>query len=260
MTFYGIQLPLIIIAAITAFIGYQFNFRAKRREVFLKEISISYNEVYFPMYELLRNIKATEEKATQLLLLDEFFQKFSGPESKVRFIGTGTKLEYYYEFELAYKKHETNQTRTNENELFQKFNLFNSMMNEEFWEAHEIIYEDHLKFKNLFNKNPFLIAIFELVNFVQNTINFFVWTSLFILYFSVWNNYQRWNVIPEWWSLNIAIQLCLYLTVFSLITKTISHQITKKNRRKNTIVKGLIKKLSFKIKKLFIQIINQQRN
>jgi hypothetical protein len=194
------------------------------------------------MYELLRNIKATVEKSTQLLLLDDFFQKYSGLESKVRYIGTSSKLEYFYEFESTYKSYKKNQTGSTENELFEIFKSFSLMMSDEFWEAHEVIYEDHLKFKSLFNKNPFVIVIFEIISFVQYTINFLVWTSLFILYFSIWNHFQRWNAIPEWWNLSIAIQICLYLFGFSLITKSISHLVAKRNRRKHPIVTRLKKK------------------
>ncbi|MGG1554575.1 hypothetical protein [Paenibacillus ferrarius] len=247
MTFYGVQLPLIIIAVITAFVGYQFNFRAKRREVFLKEISNSYNEVYFPMYELLRNIELTEEKATQLLLLDEFFKLYRGHESKVRFIGTWSNLEYFYEFELAYKSYKLVQNRSNEIELFDKFKSFNTMIHNEFWEAHAVIYEDHLKFKSLSNKNPFVVGIFEIIIFLENIISFLVWVSVFIIYVSICNHFAHWSAIPVWWNISNSIVLFFVTLGFWVLIKSISSQIIKKNRKKLSVVKVitiLCKKIS----------------
>ncbi|MDB5056171.1 MAG: hypothetical protein JWM44_4221, partial [Bacilli bacterium] len=157
MSIYGIQLSVIIIALITAYMGYQFNFRAKKRESFLKELSNSYIEVYFPMNELLKDIINKEDIAKKRELTHEFFERFKGPESKIKFIGSSFLLEYFYELENLYLIYNSDPNRTNESSFLNKLKSFSNKIEYEFWEAHDIIYEDHLKFKNLSNKNPLVI-------------------------------------------------------------------------------------------------------
>ena len=50
MNLSDLQIPVIILAIITGFISYQYNYRSKKKEVYLKDLNLSYNEVYTPMF------------------------------------------------------------------------------------------------------------------------------------------------------------------------------------------------------------------
>jgi hypothetical protein len=66
------------------------------------ELINSYNEIYFPMHELLRVISNSEDKLEKHNLIDDFFEKYSGAQAPIRFIGSSFLMEYYYELREKY--------------------------------------------------------------------------------------------------------------------------------------------------------------
>lgn len=104
MKIWGIDLTVIIIALITAYIGYQFNHTSKKREAFLKELNNSYNEVYSPMFEQLQRIIELEDKTIKMEQIDFFIEEYSGKNSKIRFIASSFLLEYFYKLREVHKK------------------------------------------------------------------------------------------------------------------------------------------------------------
>lgn len=255
MSFYGIQASVIIVALITAYFGYQFNYRAKRREIFLKEILNSYNEVYFPMAELLNTIHETHHRDKKFKLIHDFFSKFEGPNSKIRFIGSSKILEQFYELRSTFKQHKAEPNRTNEQQLFKKLNDFKSTMEEESWAAHDIIYEDYLKFKSMSHKNPFIIIFSEVITLLHHALFFLTIVSLFIIYFSIVNHFDHLEPIPNWWKIRFSVYFFMACGVMFLSIKSISINIIKQNRWSNatlntTFIKWLKRKMRKKKKSI----------
>lgn len=239
MKFYGIDISVLVIALITAYIGYQFNFRARKKEAFLKELLISYNETYFPMKELLQEIVEHEERDTKLRLIESFIYQFSGPESKVKYIGSSFILEFFYELRELFKGYKIDQTRINEKKLLEKINQFQTMINDECWDAHDIIYEEHLQFRDDTFKNPILVFVLSITRFFYYLSTFTVWVSLGYLYFAIWNRIVGIQSFPEWWTIIDGLYLLSSALIIYGVLLSVKSFAIKKNRRKNKTFKKL---------------------
>ncbi|WP_339218585.1 hypothetical protein [Paenibacillus sp. FSL W7-1332] len=236
---FGIEISVIIVALITAYIGYQFNYRIKKREVFLKELSISYSEVYFPMFEMLSVIVKTEEKTRKFDLIDSFVQEYSGKESKIRYIGSSFILGYFYDFKEAHSKYKQENNRINERELLKMLQGLYLMVEEEFWNAHDIIYEDYKQFVSDSFSNPFFVILANIFRIIYHLSVFLFWISVAILYFTISHMIIPLEWVPEWWNIySSLLLLAMTLTVFGVMM-IFKEMIMKKNRRKNKVVKKL---------------------
>lgn len=246
MEILGIDISVIIIALITAYIGFLFNSRSKKRENFIKELRNSYIEVYSPMFESLSEIKKTENKEIRLSLIDRFFESYSGSDTKIRYIASSFLLEYFYELRNSYELYKKESSRKNEKDLMEKLNAFYIMIEDEYWNAHDIIYEDHLHFRDTAFLNPFIVVLLVLFRILYHLSTFIVWASLIVLYFSIWNELFRLEVIPEWWSVTYALLFLTISLMFFGVMLMFKQFAVKNNRRKNK----LMKKMEKKIKKL----------
>ncbi|MEK4192839.1 hypothetical protein NYE59_07185 [Paenibacillus sp. FSL L8-0323] len=247
MKILGIDLSVIIIALMTAYIGYQFNHRAKKRGVFLKELRHSYNEVYFPMFELLSVIIETEDKNHKMVLIDSFMQEFSGINSNIRFIGSSFILEYFYELRKAFFTYKNETNRTNEHELLEKVQGLYLSIEDEYWNAHDIIYEDHCQFVSDTFNNPFFVIFSNIFRIFYHLFVFVFWISSIILYFTIAHLIIPFEWVPDWWNIGIAFLLVILATMLFAIMMMFKEMMMKKNRRESKVMKSMKKK----IKKIF---------
>ncbi|ASA23394.1 hypothetical protein [Paenibacillus donghaensis] len=247
MKIFGIDLSIIIIAVITAYIGYQFNHRAKKREVFLKELSNSYNEVYFPMFELLSVINKTEDKNRKLELTDSFMQEYSGTNSKIRFIGSTFILEYFYKLREAFFTYKNEINRTNERELLEKVKGLYLSIEDEYWNAHDIIYEDYKQFVSDTFNNPFFVILGNIFRIFYHLSVFLLWISALVFYFTISHLIIPIEWVPEWWSIGFALLSLLLATILFGFMLMFKEMVMKRNRRESKVVKNLKQK----IKRLF---------
>lgn len=248
MEFFENQVPLILLALVTGYIGFQFNSRTKKREFFIKALTASYNLVYSPMYEHLQNITNTLDKQEKINKLEHFFECYSGTNTNtnIRYIGSSFLLEFFYDFRLVYQNFRNDRSRKNESELLDKLNEFFVMIEDEYWDAHDIIYEDHLQFKDTIFLNPFISSLLSFLRGIYYLVSFSVWISMFILYFTTYAHFVRNELLPEWWSLSSAALLLVLSLMLFAITLSFRQFVIKKNRRKNKLIKKFTKKL-FKI-------------
>ncbi|ETT54787.1 hypothetical protein C162_03774 [Paenibacillus sp. FSL R7-269] len=245
------QIPVIILAAISGFISYQYNHRAKKRESYLKDLSLSYNEVYTPMFKKLKRIKHEQNHQAKMGLIKDFFDEYSTDSTKVRYIGTSFNLETYFELEIQYEKYLQNPGRTTEHSLIDNMEGFYKSIEAEFWEAHDIIYEDHLQYKSLTRKNIFNKLIIEFLILLHNISSFLLGASLIFVYVCLWNRYIQELPMPEGYSqyLDIIMALLIFLTAVMLfsLTKIFYLTVKKVNRRTNQFLKDLINKIKKKL-------------
>ncbi|RXZ81102.1 hypothetical protein EBB07_15445 [Paenibacillaceae bacterium] len=249
MKILGIDLSVIIIALITAYIGYQFNFRSKKREAFLKELSSSYNEIYFPMYRELSLIMETEKKTQKLDMIDEFVREHSGKESKVRFIASSFILEYFYKLRKTHVNYKREMNRTNEEKLLTMVECLHSMMDTEFWDAHDTIYEDHKQFISDTFINPFFVVLGNVFKILYHISVFLFWICTAIVYFTISNSVLPLKVIPDWWNIYYALLLWTLSLMFFAFMMMFKEMIIKKNRRESKIVKNFKAKMKRFFKK-----------
>lgn len=243
----GIDLSVIIIALITAYIGYQFNHTSKKREAFLKELTNSYNEVYSPMFEQLLLIMETEEKTKKLEQIESFMDEYSSKDSKIRFIASSFLLDYFYKLRGVYKKYKNENNRSNEKELLDEIKGLFVMIENEYWDAHDIIYENHKQFKSDSFNNPFLVFFGSILRIVYHLSVFLLWISAAIVYFTIAHKFSPIEWVPEWWNLATAVLIFLSAVMFFSIMLMFKEMIVKKNRRDSNVVKNL----KGKIKKVF---------
>ncbi|GIO56906.1 hypothetical protein [Paenibacillus cineris] len=247
MKIWGIDLSVIIVALVTAYIGYQFNHRAKKREAFIKELTTSYNEIYSPMFEQLSIIINAEEKNEKLMMIDTFIQEYSGKDTKIRLIASSFILDYFHDLRKVYIKYQNEKNRVNELELLEKINGLYPMMEDEYWNAHDTIYEDHKQFISDTFNNPFLVMISSIFRIVYHFSVFVVWISCVILYFTIAHLIVPLDLVPKWWNITYAILLVISAILILSIMMMFKEILIKKNRRKSKISKNINEKL----KKLF---------
>ncbi|AJS58271.1 hypothetical protein [Paenibacillus sp. IHBB 10380] len=235
----GIDLSVLIIAVITAYIGYQFNHRSKKRDAFLKELINSYNEVYFPMFERLSIIIEIEEKPRKLELIDSFMQEHLGTASKIRFIGSSFILDYFYKLREAYSKYKKESNRGNERKLLEKVQGFYIMIEDEYRNAHDIIYEDYKQFVSDTFNNPFFVVLSSIFRILYHLSVFLFWISALILYYTISHLIIPIDWVPEWWNIGTALLLLGLATMLFGIMMMFKEMVMKKNRRESKVVKNL---------------------
>lgn len=243
MKVFGIDLSVLLISLITAYMGYQFNFRVKKREIFLKELNTSYSEVYFPMFELLSEINDTKDKTRKLQLIDAFFLEYSGINSKIRFIGSSFILDYFYSLRVTYMKYKNENSRTNERELFEKLSGLYIMIEEEYWNAHDIIYEDYKQFISDSFNNPFFVILFNILRLLYHLSVFLLWSSLLLLYFTIYYIIFPNEWVPQWWSISHALLLLASSAAVFALMLMVKEMAVKKNRRPSRVIKSLKEKI-----------------
>ncbi|WP_438349950.1 hypothetical protein ACP8HI_04580 [Paenibacillus sp. FA6] len=140
---FGIQISVIIIAVFTAFIGYQFRIREKRKDSSYSELSKSYNEVYGPMFFRLKEINQSTDDNEKQGLIDAFFKDFS---SKAQLLGSSVLLKKYIDLNALFNTHKNKSSL--ESIITEKLIDFHTLLETEFWDAHDIIYKEHFRHKD----------------------------------------------------------------------------------------------------------------
>ncbi|WP_042196277.1 hypothetical protein [Paenibacillus camerounensis] len=243
----GIDLSVIIIALITAYIGYQFNHTSKKREAFLKELTNSYNEVYSPMFEQLLIITETEDKTKKLEKIESFMDEYSSKDSKIRFIASSFLLDYFYKLRGVYKKYKNENNRSNEKELLDEIKGLFVMVENEYWDAHDIIYENHKQFKSDTFNNPIFVVLGSLFRILYHLSVFLFWISAVILYFTIAHLIVPLEWVPKWWNIYYGLLLLGMTTTVFAIMMMFKEMVMKKNRRESNVVKNV----KITLKKLF---------
>ncbi|WP_044482062.1 hypothetical protein [Paenibacillus antibioticophila] len=242
----GIDLSVIVIALITAYIGYQFNHTSKKREAFLKELTNSYNEVYSPMFEQLFIIMETEEKTAKLEQIESFMDEYSSKDSKIRFIASSFLLDYFYKLRGIYKKYKYENNRSNEKELLDQVKGLFVMIENEYWDAHDIIYENHKQFKSDSFNNPFLVFLGSILRIVYHLSAFLLWISAAVVYFTIAHIISPLEWVPEWWNITTAVLIFLAAVMFFSLMMMFREMVVKKNRRESRVVKNLKERIKKK--------------
>ncbi|WP_339192326.1 hypothetical protein NST68_26305 [Paenibacillus sp. FSL E2-0230] len=236
-------------ALVTAYIGYQFNHRTKKRETFLKELNVSYNDVYSPMFVELSLIEATEEKEEKMRLIDNFVQDYSGKNSKIRLLASSFLLEYFYSFLKVYLKYKHEENRVNEHELLKMVTGLFLMIEDEYWNAHDTIYEDHKQFISDTFTNPFVVLLSSFFRVVYHLSVFIFWSSLIVLYFTLTQLVSPVEWFPIWWNITSSVLLVSVSVAFMAFMMMFREILIKRNRRESKLVKSLKRKLKEKIRK-----------
>ncbi len=179
---FGIQVSVLIVAVFTAFISYQFRLREKKRDLAHSEITKSYNEVYSPIKFLLKEINEEPSKEEKLVLIDNFFNQYGLSGSKGQLIGASEILHKFFELNALYKafKHDQN---AYEDKFIQILKSFEVQITNEFWDAHDIIYKEHIRYKK-HHFNPVrslfldLLATIKLMTELATSIVFIAWIAI----------------------------------------------------------------------------------
>ena len=242
----------IFMLLLTALIGYQFSRRSKRNDLFLEGLTKSYENAYFPMYMRVKNIKDQDEDR-KLELFKEFVESYNSYESTLKLLASASLLEWFFDIHQKYLVFSRQGDESSKEVFWKSFEDFYVMIENEFWEAHEIIYKDYSISKTLINKNPFLRIFMELSILLYNITTFLLYLCGFILYLSIWNNLKPSNIFPSWWTVKNSVLLflgALFLQLFMLIVS--SWYVSIRNKRKTRL---LLKKLEEKAKKVWQSII-----
>ncbi len=226
-----------VLVAFSAFFVYQFGRRSKGSDSFLENLIKSYDNVYYPMYMVLKNIKESLIDEREQLVLD-YFKVHSSSDSSLKLIASTFVLERYFDLERKYKSSFANQDELSKSEFWKSFDSFYIIIENEFWEAHDIIYKDYLKIKILINKNPLLRILMEISVLVYNLMTFAVYSALVITYLSVWNSFTPISIFPNWWEIKHALFLLLVvLMLYGFMLMISSWYIATRNKRKSELMK-----------------------
>ena len=242
----------IFMLLLSALIGYQFSRRSKGNDLFLESLTKSYENAYFPMYIRLKKIKNQDEDQ-KLELLKEFFETYNSYESTLKLLASASLLEWFFDMNQKYIVFSKEGDESSKEVFWKSFEDFYIKIENEFWEAHEIIYKDYFISKTLIKKNPFLRIFMELSILLYKITTFLLYLCGFILYLSIWNHFNPLKIFPSSWTVRDSILLflgALFLQSFMLIIS--SWYISIRNKRKT---KFLSKKLAEKANKVWQSII-----
>lgn len=162
---FGIQISVLIVAVFTAFVGYQFRIREKKRDTSYSELVKSFNEIYSPLSFRLREINQLPNGEKKNELLNKFFEDFGLGSSKAHLIGSSELLDSFFELNTLYR------AQCSEPEIYkEKFEsvlkIFESQITDEFWDAHNIIYKEHQRFKN-YHFKPIRALFIDLIGTIK---------------------------------------------------------------------------------------------
>ena len=229
----------ILIALLSAFIGYQFSRRAKGNDSFIVELTKSYENSYYPMYIQMKTIKEYEmEQRDQLV--KEFIEFYSLPSSTTKSIASTSLLEMFFELRQKYLDFVKDNDEVIRQAFWESFEVFYSALENEFWQAHYIIYKDYHVFKTLITKNQLLRILMELSILVYNVTTFLLYITGFVLYLSIWNYFKPLSIFPSWWTVKHSLFLSLEAILAQLVMLTISSwYVSLRNKRKSILLKKL---------------------
>lgn len=251
MNLSDLQLPVILLAIITGFISYQYNHRSKKRELYLKDLNLSYSEVYAPMFIKLKRITREQDRQIKLGLINDFFEEYKTDASKVKYIGTTINLETFFELEIQYEDYLQNPGASKERSLILKLEGFYSSIEAEFWEAHDTIYEDHLQYRSLIRKNIFFKLLIEFFILLHNLSSFLLGVSVFFVYVCFWNKYVQKLPMPDefsqWFDFLTALMMFLGVVMLFSFTKFLYVMVKRENRRSNQLFKKVINDIKRKL-------------
>lgn len=144
---FEIQTSVLIVAVFTAFVGYQFRLREKKRDMAHSELIKSYNDFYSPILFAIREINELPQSEEQNDLTNKLFTDYGLGSSKGHLIGSVNMLNTYFELNALYRafKH---QTDAYEAKFLKCLKEFEVMIDQEFWDAHDIIYKEHNRYKD----------------------------------------------------------------------------------------------------------------
>ena len=227
----------VVLVAFSAFFVYQFGRRSKGIDSFLESLNYSYENLYYPMYMVLKNIKERPISEREQLVSD-YFKIYSSSDSNLKLIASTFILEKYFDLEKKYKNSFANQDELIRSGFWKCFDSYYLIIENEFWEAHDIIYKDYLKSKTIINRNPLLRILMEISVLVYNVITFAVYTILAIMYLSIWNLFTPISIFPSWWEIKHAIFLLLVvLILYGFVLMISSWYVFAGNKRKSELRK-----------------------
>ncbi|MDD4569105.1 MAG: hypothetical protein PHE70_03130 [Tepidanaerobacteraceae bacterium] len=239
MTIENKDLWSIFLALFSAFIVYQFGRRSKGMDSFLDSLIRSYENVYYPIYIILKKIDRVRSDESEQLITD-FFKEYSLPDSSLKLIASTFILEWYFDLEQKYINLLKNTNEINRSEFWKSFDSFYIMIEDEFWQAHDIIYKDYYKFKSLVYKNPFLKMLMEISIFFYNVTLFVVYVAMTIVVVSIYNYFIPITIFPKWWKIHYGILILMVAFIlygFALILS--SWYVSNQNKRKSKLTKKI---------------------
>ncbi|AIQ31270.1 hypothetical protein P40081_26225 [Paenibacillus sp. FSL P4-0081] len=144
---FGIQTSVLIVAVFTAFVGYQFRLREKKRDMAHSELIKSYNDFYSPILFVIREINELPQSEERNDLINKLFTDYGLGSSKGHLIGSVNMLNTYFELNALFRafKH---QPDAYEAKFLKCLKEFEVMIDQEFWDAHDIIYKEHNRYKD----------------------------------------------------------------------------------------------------------------
>ncbi|OLN32606.1 hypothetical protein [Desulfosporosinus metallidurans] len=113
----------IVLVAFSAFFVYQFGRRSKGSDSFLESLNNSYENLYYPMYMMLKNIKEKPISEREQLVSD-YFKIYSSSDSNLKLIASTFILEKYFDLEKKYKSSFGNQDELIRSEFWKCFDSF----------------------------------------------------------------------------------------------------------------------------------------
>ncbi|WP_141499707.1 hypothetical protein [Paenibacillus luteus] len=191
------------------------------------------------MFELLSNIMMIDEKPQKLTLIDSFVQEYSGKESKIRYIASSFVLDYFYKLKGAHLNYKQENNRVNERELLDMIKELYLMVENEYWDAHDIIYEDHKQFVSDTFNNPIFVVLGSLFRIVYHLSVFLFWSSAIVLYFTIAHLIVPLELVPKWWNIYYGLFLLGMTTIVFAIMMMFKEVVIKKNRRESKVVKNV---------------------
>jgi hypothetical protein len=230
---FGIQASVLIVAVFTAFVGYQFRLREKKKDLSHSELLKSYNEAYSPILFMLKEIQGFPPGEERENLINKFFSEFGISGSRSHLIGSAQMLDVYFELNTLYiaYKHEE---ETYEEKFLECFKNFEILIDQEFWDAHYIIYKEHIRYKNHHFK-PLKAIFIDLIGTLRFIFEVAMCIVVFLWCVIIYDYFMNLNAFPGSllsYAKGITIMVCMAYGATLIYSFTFYKDTSNRRKRK----------------------------
>ncbi|MCX7922000.1 MAG: hypothetical protein N3B21_08325 [Clostridia bacterium] len=196
-----------------------------------------------------------------MILLKEFFDKYTSPDSNIHKIGNAFIVKKFFELEQIFRDHDNNpESDMIWEDLCEKINEFYIMVENEYWNNIHVIYGKYKWNRFVSEINVFLRIWYTIVRAFYETSVFAVIVCSWVVYFGIMNIILPQKLFPKNYLVSFSLLwlICAGALGFAIMLSSHYLALTQNEHSLNNRIKKLIyDKLSLIIKKIIRKLFPQ---
>ncbi|HEX8965441.1 MAG TPA: hypothetical protein VF820_03365 [Patescibacteria group bacterium] len=174
----------LLLAVVASLLGYIWGQRTKRFDQYYTQSSESLKDACSPIFHELRQIINSKHNEKQEILIREFFERYTGKESKIYKIGNVDIINDFYELSDSYESWTRLRTEDQMSEMFDKLKHFYFIIEKEYYDTIKSIFYKYKWNRFILSKIYPARIFFEFFRVIHDTMLFILIVS-FISWFYI---------------------------------------------------------------------------